>query len=359
VASRLKRWSLATAIAVAGVFVATLPPGPPTLPLLFAPLWEESELTGIDGHLQSIKFAFNRAEWELKVGQVRAALARVGPGGPSPIALHLAEGATVATMEPRFTAHAAKLWEVHQIPTGPVRTVLVSGPPLGAIEAGLPRTPGVCFARIAERYEMRWRTERIGGSAGLCAITARHGAPGEAVRRWVEKVGPVVVPEVAPWRDPVIHRGEGGVQWPEWAIGGRQSGEFRIPWWVGRAVLACGKGRAEFCPEAVGLGGWTRESARNGRYSLAYPSELPAALLAELGPERFGELWRSDAPIPESFERLTGTPFDPWALQFVQQRIGRVERPTALGLGGWLGWLFWMGLLTGWAFVRMRRGVAR
>ncbi len=172
-------------------------------------------------------------------------------------------------------------------------------------------------------------------------------------------MGHLVVPEVAPTTVGDIRVVQVGPQWPEWAIGERTPFGSWIPWWAGRAALACGKGRAEFCREAVGVGGWAPESTRNGRFSLAYPSELPAALLAELGPERFGELWRSDASIPDSFERLTGTPFDPWAMEFVQRRIGRVERPTALGLGGWLGWLFWMGLLTGWTFVRMRRGFAR
>jgi hypothetical protein len=359
VASRLKRWSLATGIAVAGILVATLPPGPPTMVLLF-PLWEEAEPTGIDGHLQAVRRAFNGAEWELRVAQVRTGLERVGPVGDSPVVLHFAEGSVTASVDARFTSQVKKLWQVHQIPTGPVRTVLVTGAPDGALEAGLPRTPGVCFARLVNKFETRRRADQVGSSAGLCALASRFGAPGESVRRWVEGVGHIVVPEVVPWVDPSIRRLSGGVQLAEWAVGGRQSwSEDRVPWWAGREVLACGKGRAEFCPEAVGLGGWTPGGSRNTRFSRAYPSELPAAMLAELGPERFGELWRSDAPIPESFERLSGTAFDSWAMQFVQRRIGRVERPTALGLGGWLGWVFWMGLLTGWTFVRLRGGRAR
>jgi hypothetical protein len=362
VASRLKRWGLATGIAVVGVLVATLPPGPPTLPLLFAPLWEEAEPTGIDGHLHSVRRALIGAEWDLRVAQVRTSLDRVRPNGEAPVVLHFSEGSATATPDTRFTSHLRKLWQVHQIPTGPVRTVLVTGVPEShpGPEAVLPRTPGVCFARLVNKFETRRRADQVGTSAGLCAIASRFGAPGESVRRWVEGVGHVVVPEVAPWVDPSIRPRAGGVQLAEWAVGGRQSwSEDRVPWWAGREVLACAKGRAEFCPVAVGLGGWTPGGARNTRFSRAYPSELPAAMLAELGPERFGELWRSDAPIPESFERLSGTAFDPWAMQFVQRRIGRVERPTALGLGGWLGWIFWMGLLTGWTFVRLRNARAR
>jgi hypothetical protein len=359
VAPRLRRWALATGLALAGILIATLPPGPPTVALLFLPFWEEPERTGLDGQLQAVNSAFHKAEWELRVARARTALAEVGPGGASPIVLHVAEHSATATVDTGFTSHVKKLWRVHRIPTGPVRTVLVSGTAENMFDPGLVQPPGVCIARLVDRFEMRRRIHRVGNSAGLCAIVSRHGVPGESVRRWVDGVGPLMVPEVAPWVDPEIHPVEAGVQWPEWAVGARPTYEFRVPWWASRAVLACGKGRAEFCREAVGLGDWIPVGPRFGRYSLAYPSELPAALIAELGPERFGELWRSDAPIPESFERLSGTSFDPWVMQFVQRRIGRIAQPTALGLGGWLGWIFWMGLLTGWTFVRLRGGRAR
>jgi hypothetical protein len=252
-----------------------------------------------------------------------------------------------------------KLWRVHQLPTDRVRTVLVTGTPSGQLDAGIPRVPGICFARTVERFEIRQGTARVGRSAGRCAIEARYGEPGDSVRRWVENVGPLWVPEVAPWRDPAIYPVAAATQWPEAILAGQLGLNLRFPWWAGRAAHACGRGRSEFCREAVGLGGWAPGNTRNGRFALVNPSELPAALLAELGPDRFGELWRSDAPIPEAFERLTGTPFDPWAMAFVQRRVGRVEQPTALGLGGWLGWFFWMGLLTGWTFVRLRNSRAR
>lgn len=357
-APRLKWWTVATAVALAAILAATIPPGPPTALLLF-PLHEEPELSGIDGHLRSLQFATVRAEWELRAARVKAATASLRPGGGPPIALHIAEEGTSAIVDPQVTARVAKLWRVHEIPVDRIRTVVLTGTPEDLLETGLPTAPGICFARLIRPYELRRRVDRIAGSTGRCAIESRYGRPGERVRAWADGVGPLVVPEVAPWTDPTIHSLESGVQLAEWAIGARPTGEFMVPWWAAREVLACGKGRAEFCREAIGLGEWTPRSTRLGRHTLAFPSELPAALIAEMGPERFGELWRSDASIPESFERLTGRPFDPWAMEFVQRRIGRVERPTALGLGGWIGWLFWMGLLMAWAVVRLRSARAR
>ncbi|MDP9145036.1 MAG: hypothetical protein M3N43_10150, partial [Actinomycetota bacterium] len=94
---------MATAIAVAGVLVATLPPGPSTLSFLFFQVFEERDPRGIDGHLQAVSGALWKAEWEQNIARVRTALAPVGRVGASPIALHVAEGGTSAAVDTGLT----------------------------------------------------------------------------------------------------------------------------------------------------------------------------------------------------------------------------------------------------------------
>jgi hypothetical protein len=84
-------------------------------------------------------------------------------------------------------------------------------------------------------------------------------------------------------------------------------------------------------------------------------AELPAALLADLGPERFRLLWRGTDPIPEAYRRLTGRSFDLWTMNYVQDAVGRLDKENGLSLLGWSSWLLWMGLLVGWFAVRVER----
>lgn len=48
---------------------------------------------------------------------------------------------------------------------------------------------------------------------------------------------------------------------------------------------------------------------------------LLAELAAELGAERFGQLWRDQRPLPESYAALEGRPLEAWIQRYVSRRV--------------------------------------
>lgn len=66
---------------------------------------------------------------------------------------------------------------------------------------------------------------------------------------------------------------------------------------------------------------------------------LLAELAADLGPERFGQLWRDDRPLPESYAELEGRPLAAWIQLYVSRRVtpfqpgsGLLPLPLALAI---------------------------
>ena len=59
--------------------------------------------------------------------------------------------------------------------------------------------------------------------------------------------------------------------------------------------------------------------------------------------------------MPQSYQRLAGRPFDQWAMTYVQDAVGRIEKDNGLTALGWLGWALWMGIVLGWFAVRVER----
>jgi hypothetical protein len=355
VASRLIRWGTAALLGVGGVLVATLPPGPSPLELMW-PRWDEPDRDPLDGAQHSVVGALNRAKSRLSEAEDRIALRRAAQLRRSPLVVRIDSGEV--TVDEALTQRAEAHWRRADIPSGATPSILVArrdgyGGHVGVSDV----VPGTCTVQLSQPYNWGRRRDGIASSGGRCLLEARFGPPGALVRAWVDSAYQLYIPDRAP-RVPLVATTDADAQqWPEWLLNdarGSWSGWFRS-----RETLACAVGRGEFCPAAVGLPTWPSGDTRAWYSDRHLRSQLPAALLEELGPERFGELWRGDEGIVEGFERLSGTPFEPWAESFVQRRVGKIVRPTALDAGGWVAWIFWIGLLTGWLGVRLRAARAR
>jgi hypothetical protein len=353
VASRVTRWSVVTALALVGALVVTLPPGPSPFEVLW-PGWDRRERAPIDEALSSTETALAWARGALSAAEARQELLGGSLLRRSPLVVRI-DGGRV-TVDEALTRRAGSYWRTAGIGREAPRSLLVVEN--GAASRRFEPIAGVCVTRLT-RGSTWGRRDEVMASAGRCYFEARFGPPGPLVRAWVDSAYQLVIPGGAR-RVPVglqVHSDAG--QWPEWAFDGVPGAASWSGWFRSREELACAKGRSDFCVAAIGLPAWSSDGRIRSYTQRRTIGELPAALLEELGPDRFGELWRSDATIPESFERLTGAPFEPWAMEFVQRRVGRVERPTALGSGGWLGWLFWTGVFLGWTVTRLRSSPAR
>ncbi len=348
-ASRLTRWTVATGLGLVAVFAATLPPGPSTI-LGTITSSAEPGPSGAAGLYAANEGALYRAREGLNTELRRRSLRTVVPKGPMPVVVHFRD--TTAIIDVPMTAAAESLWRLLPRAADAPRVILV--------EAFLSRRwkewdglgDGVCITAFDSTKGPRMWTLRR--SAGACALATRFGPPGQGIRTWLDSVGAVSFPGAN------LPQGGRGVihTLTSWESLDLMLGVDGFSWSLIREQEACAGGRRDQCAEGLGFHeGSTRRIAPpwdnfRGRFGTR---NLPSALLADLGPERFGQLWRSDDPVPATYERLTGRSFDQWAMTYVQDAVGRIEKDNGLTPLGWLGWLFWMGLVLLWFAVRMER----
>jgi hypothetical protein len=177
----------------------------------------------------------------------------------------------------------------------------------------------------------------LGHLLGLCGFYARVGAPGTAVREWLERTSfasarssnwdeprPPVLPEANAWL------------------------------YLSAAGSRCLTRGGAPCLDALGVR--TRAPEDTTLPSDPTPplrdvvtdhAESPLgdgqpALLAdvmrELGPERFAAFWRGTSPVTESFRQATGVPLEDFTQQWLMRRVGLPSRGPRLsaGLAAWL-----------------------
>lgn len=76
------------------------------------------------------------------------------------------------------------------------------------------------------------------------------------------------------------------------------------------------------------------------------------ALASELGPQHFGELWRSDRTIADSYRARAGRPFEEWLYEYIAART----LPYSAGPGiGALAWILASGLVVLAVAATLRR----
>ncbi len=167
------------------------------------------------------------------------------------------------------------------------------------------------------------------GAVGPCWYLASFGAPGPAVRAWLDSRYWDVAGAVPP--HPRRLSFEDNFE-SEPNLFYRILGDFRQRYASGSATLqACASNKPALCEAALlgspfppgllpdGIVG----TERLNRYAVgAYQwmtgvppwasRELLAMMLEDLGPERFSAFWTSQAPVAEAFRAAAGTPFAEW-----------------------------------------------
>jgi hypothetical protein len=356
VASRLTRWTCLTAVAVGASIVTLLPPGVSPLALWYNDL-PRTPANGLDAALRTNQEVLDATKWQLQHLRAEAALARYRTGTRSPVVVHTAPDSV--REDPSLTAEAAALWGTVPHHRDAPRTLLLVSTNLMPQTHQSPER-GLCVGKLVpSRPWNELAGSPVRSGAGGCLLATEFGPPGRGLDEWLNAIGNFYIPGAVPRSvAPVRIVAPGNSQWfqrDDW------SREY-LARWSSTLVEACSGGRGVYCVEALGFGpGGLDSLERTPRafYSTRIFGAVPAELLRDLGPDRFGEVWRSDDPLPLSYERVSGRPFADWALRYVQQRVGRLEKDNALSLAGWFGWAFWMVLLVGWFAVRMREQPAQ
>jgi hypothetical protein len=296
--------------------------------------------------------ALGVARDRLRVALRRQSLQTLLPRTAAPVVVRFDHDQAV--VDTAMTAAAESLWRA--LPRGPdaPRVLLIEGDRAVAMRGDVwnDLRADLCVAPFELTRGPRTRTLRR--VAGACALATRFGPPGAPMQAWLDSVGPISFSDAVlstPGRG-IVH----ALTTAESMDGWRADGGY--DWAPTHEQVACAAGRVDQCLEGLGFHGggarrinppWERLGWRGGA------ARLPAALLLELGPERFGLLWRGRDPVPVAYEGLTGRPFDQWAMVYTQNAIGRFEKDNGLTPLGWLGWILWLGLLLFWFAVRVER----
>lgn len=361
-ASRVNRWM---SLSGAGMLVAALlflsGSGDPLLTLSYRLNWWSE---GEDGStsLTAVERALEANRYQLEAARFRERIAPYLARGGDPVLLEVA-GDRMRT-GPGVGRRLDSLWAALPSRDPGVRTVIVSDPASGRTIHPWWAGPGdpVCVLRIPEPLDSEEALWAIRSQGGECLLSEAFGAPGRSWREWME--GPVsglefdLAPRRRGW-DPAISRepvvlpawfGPAGNPWNEF------SSESRTWDVIDRAYFACATGRDDQCPSAYGaVEGWPRRySTWSWGLGAKAARRLPAALLADLGRDRFEALWRSDSAIAPAYTVATGRPIAPWLGQWTRRSTPPIERDNALTLLGWIGALVWLVVAGAWSLERFR-----
>lgn len=346
-ASRLTRWILITGIALGGVLVVLLPPGEAREAEYGAP--PATPTNALDGAILANRDAISETEYRLTDVRRARALARFR-ADPSLLLVVDARRDGFA-IDRSLTRAARALWKSLPAGSRPPRTLLILS---GDRERILPLTVDRCEARLPNRLRAISQGTALYSGAGGCYLQAWFGPPGAGFRPWLDSIGGVEVPRFRSVDRQAIQAVVlSNDVWARIVLGYHES----FAWWGSPELEACAAGRISFCTPALRF--TPTEDARRtiwtyGWYRDLILADVPAALLRDLGPERFAALWHDDRAVPEAYQAITGQAFSEWAERYVQRRVGRVVRRTALTFEGWLGWVLWMGLLGAAMATRLR-----
>ena len=366
-ASRLSRWASVAAggaALVAATFLGSS--GGPIIPDAY---WtgDEGSSDPLVVRQEALTRAIERTRSELADAKAEGRLAPILAAGPDPRALVLRGGDL--TPDSRGTAILDSLWRTLPARDPRIRTVAVfrdQGYGLLGRSSDIARLrrDGVCLMPIrAPQDRDDLRVAEVAQSGWECAYSERFGPPGAGVRAWLDSL----VWSGLPWAEGGRRRRwmeapEGPARAaPAW-FGTLNGSDYHYSWnWIwssrGRSYQACVVGRADQCVTSFGLAGrWPGHTgARFGYSGDRQPTRaLPYALLTDLGPERFGTIWRSDEPTATSYARLTGHPIDQWLMRWSQAVSGRIQRDLGLSALAWVGVLLWLSLLGAWGAVRFK-----
>lgn len=348
-ASRLTRWSVGTLVALAALVAFSLPPKQQFLTVYYD-FRTRTPTNPLDAAVTANAQAISTTEYWLAWMEAYRRVRPFTTSARSPLVI--SHERTRTAIDPGMTTAAEALWRTIPLAPNAPRTLFILSNDMNYRWLRV-EEPDLCVGRLTQVRNWRSTPHGFLAGAGGCFLTAKYGRPGAGLASWVDSVGGLEVPRrgiAMPTEFRTVLPQE--LQWAE-SRSVRESGG-RIDWWVPTTVRACAGGQEEQCVAAMGFGPDGLKLFSGWEYGSVLHSRLLAVMYAEIGTDRFREIWRSDEPLPIAFQRVTGTPFAPWAMRFVQMHVGRVQKDNALSLPGWLGWALWMTLLMAWTAVRLR-----
>ncbi|HEU4569077.1 MAG TPA: hypothetical protein VFS07_00720, partial [Gemmatimonadales bacterium] len=325
---RLPWWLFVAAIAAEGALL--LPPSSSAPGLAWWLQARDTIRTPLEGRVAVLEEARARAAFRAQVARSEAALRPwlEGPGGTVLVLDRAADGRLVVDRE--RTAAAESLWALLPARDRRVRTLVLPGQGV-SVPAGwrAQGDHGVCLGHWFSTGGVWVRQREVGAQLGYCAFASAFGPPGAKMREWVE-LGSPFWPGVewfkGAWSDGTAAPDDD----PRWAPSVLDRiRQFRASaWWDARTSaraadrFACEYGRTDRCLAGYGLAeiGGDRGRAWNDLVRFTPPL---VDLLHALGPERFGEVWRSEAPVPEAYAAATGASLAEWLTGRPASRYGR------------------------------------
>ncbi len=253
-----------------------------------------------------------------------------------------------------------------QIPVG-IIAVLDTGVGNPRFHYVLPATPGdPCLVVLVQR-DTRWAWDRfeqavLPGAIGPCGFHARFGVPGPSVRRWLHAGGihaALAAPGSPGSERLVAYRPSGMGRVMPLLFGETRRGppDLTLDACIAYGGQACADFVLDVAPDAFRLtelvdvlthSAWVPESGR-----------LLSDLLAEVGPERFAAVWRTDQPLPDAFRAAVGEDLAAWTHRWAVRTFGAAPPGTRIGAGAVALSFGAVGLLLGFAVVlASRRRVA-
>ena len=359
-ASRLSRWGWTALIGAAVVVGVLLPPGDTPL-LIGYGVWPTETTDRLEVRKEALDQALDRTEWELARAQEAQQLGPLLHFGGDPTALMRDRGGV--HLDPVATRELEAVWRSLPVRSPNVRTVILFDR-LGRIRRDLsdgPRSEGVCFLRLGAKNQSPVRNS-VHTQGGECLFSELFGPPGKGLKAWFDSLPVRGVEWDVSIRGMILRdEADRSVVAQPWFARGYGS-YLAYGGWVwgprGRSYAACLAGRGDQCRTSFGVdGSWASSSGRSAFSSDTrwVPVEaLPRALLTELGPERFVELWRADDPLGTAYAKVTGRPIDDWLLQWSHGRSGRFVQDIALSTLAWFGVMLWLLLLGAWNLIRLK-----
>ncbi len=213
----------------------------------------------------------------------------------------------------------------------------------------LPTAPGgVCTllltARVADRDQLAATLAASDGVLGPCAFLVQFGLPGRAIRAHLDSIQ---------WHTAAFAR---------WTAAPDSAEPPRTPWTdltrdgvrcLVRGDAACarawratpGRAREETPPEFAGPGlpdsGLTGPLPWYGVHGDSYGMRQRlyfSDLVREVGPDRFAEFWRSDAPVETAFTQLLGLDDRAWTSRWLArtyERYAPSPAPSRAAVAWW------------------------
>ena len=344
-----RRWLFIAAVGALALAVAYLPPEPLRL-TESSPSSRQPERIQLD----RLNNTYGEIAAQLRAVQFRDSLRRTlatrRDTGAVNVAFHLSELHDFAIADENHVlvrAAAQRLWNRVQPMPGTRLMIIVGGARKWQSTYVLPAALDgrTCVAMISLDWNVQWlqqpNTQEVGSNlepwlrdaAAPCLYYAAFGNPGPEIEAWLTRRS-FVPAYTADW----------DATQPTLRFEDDPSHYEYLYYNASFDALACTDGRAARCGEAIRAEPVSfRPSGVTGMvHRIFLPRSLPAenyylaALVHDMGRDRFGTFWRSSSSVPEAFAAAFGEPMDQWTAAWARRSVpdlppfGPRPRPVAV-----------------------------